>query len=178
MQQNLAVPGTLVLDAAAACGDVSRSPFGEECHLRVRGTDGAYSIVDYRAPAGFGPARHTHRRVDEIIQLLEGRIVVWTPQRGFTMSPGGLVLLPKDVPHAWRAFGGGSVHFTVTLVPGGFERFFSIVEARGIAATDHAGLTAAAGEVDLYDIGPPLSDEEVARIVAEDRQREERMTLS
>src|SRR5947208_1446709 len=62
MQQNLAVPGTLVLDAAAACGDVSRSPFGEECHLRVRGTDGAYSIVDYRAPAGFGPARHTHRR--------------------------------------------------------------------------------------------------------------------
>jgi len=161
MQQNLAVPGTLVLDAAAACSDVSRSPFGEECHLRVRGTDGAYSIVDYRAPAGFGPARHTHRREDEIIQLLEGRIVVWTPQRGFTMSPGDVVLLPKDVQHAWRAFGGGSVHFTVTLVPGGF-----------------AGLTAAAGEVDLYDIGPPLSDEEVARIVAEDRQREERMTLS
>jgi len=89
------------------------------------------------------------------------------------MSPGDVVLLPKDVPHAWRAFGGGSVHFTVTLVPGGFERFFSIVEARGIAATDHAGLTAAAGEVDLYDIGPPLSDEEVARIVAEDGQRDE-----
>ena len=82
MQQNLAVPGTLVLDAAAACGDVSRSPFGEECHLRVRGTDGAYSIVDYRAPAGFGPARHTHRRVDEIIQLLIrlgllGLLLVW-----------------------------------------------------------------------------------------------------
>jgi len=66
----------------------------------------------------------------------------------------------------------------VTLVSGGCERFLSIVDARGIAATDHAGLTAAAGEVDLYDIGPPLSDEEVARIVAEDRQREERMTLS
>jgi len=95
MQQNLAVPGTLVLDAAAACGDVSRSPFGEECHLRVRGTDGAYSIVDYRAPAGFGPARHTHRREDEIIQLLEGRIAVWTQQRGFTMSPGDLVVSPK-----------------------------------------------------------------------------------
>ena len=173
MQQNLAVPGTLVLDAAAACGDVSRSPFGEECHLRVRGTNGTYSIVDYRAPAGFGPARHTHRREDEIIQLLEGRIVVWTPQRGFTMSPGDVVLLPKEVPHAWRAFGGESVHFTVTLVPGGFERFFSIVESRGTAATDHAGLTAAAREVDLYDIGPPLSDDEVARIVAEDGQRAE-----
>ena len=105
MQQSLAVPGTLVMDAAVACGDASRSPLGEECHLRVRGTNGTYSIVDYRAPAGFGPARHTHRREDEIIQLLEGRIVVWTPQRGFTMSPGDVVLLPKEVPHAWRAFG-------------------------------------------------------------------------
>lgn len=166
MQRRSTAPGELCLDAAADCADVSRSPFAEKCHLRVSGRDGAYSIFDYRAPAGFGPARHTHRLDDEIIHLLEGRIVVWTPERCFTMAGGDMTLLPKRLPHTWRAFGDEGVHFTATVVPGGFERFFSLTEQRGVAVTDHDGLGAAAREAGVDPIGPPLSDDEVARIVA------------
>jgi quercetin dioxygenase-like cupin family protein len=165
MQQHSTLPGQLAIDMAADCQDVSRSPFGEECHLRVSGPDGAYSIFDYRAPAGFGPVRHVHVHHDEVIELLEGRIAVWTPERCFTMAAGDVALLPRDVPHAWRAFGDGGVHFTGTVVPGGFERFFSIVERRGLAATDHDGLTAAAEEAGLKVTGPPLADAEVAQII-------------
>jgi quercetin dioxygenase-like cupin family protein len=166
MQRQSTTPGELGLDAAHDCADVSRRPFGEECHLRVGGSDSAYSIFDYHAPAGFGPARHTHRFGDEIIHLLEGRIVVWTPERCFTMAGGDMTLLPKGTPHTWRAFGNEGVHFTVTVVPGGFERFFSLTEQRGVTTTDHDGLGAAAREAGVDPTGPPLSDDEVAQIVA------------
>ncbi|MPZ39838.1 MAG: cupin domain-containing protein [Rhizobiales bacterium] len=172
MQQRSTVPGRVTIDIAADCSDVSRSPFGEQCHLRVSGAGGGYAIIDYRAPAGFGPARHVHHREDEVIHLLEGEIAVWTPERSFTMAAGDVTLLPKDVAHTWRAFGNGGVHFTVTVVPGGFERFFSMAEERGLAATDHGGLTAVAQELGLDVIGPPLTDEDVARIVAEDGRRQ------
>jgi quercetin dioxygenase-like cupin family protein len=173
MQQRSTVPGQLGIDAAADCSDVSRSPFGERSHLRVSGAGGAFAIFDYRAPAGFGPVRHTHHREDEIIHLLEGRLAVWTPERRFTVAPGDTILLPKDMPHTWRGFGDADTHFTATVIPGGFERFFFIVEERGLAATDHAGLTAAAQELGLDIIGPPLTDEEVAQIVAQDGKRKD-----
>lgn len=166
MQQQSTVPGHLGLDLARDCSDVSRSPFSEECHLRVSGTDSAYSIFDYRAPAGFGPVRHIHRLDDEIIHLLEGRIAVWTPELCFSMAEGDMTLLPKGMPHTWRAFGTEGVHFTVTVVPGGFERFFSLTEERGVTTADHNGLGAAAREAGVDPVGPPLSDDEVAQIAA------------
>src|SRR5205085_8051513 len=119
----------------------------------------------YRAPAGFGPPRHVHRHADETIHLLGGRIVVWTPRRCFTMAAGDMTLLPRRTPHTWRAYGNEGVHFTVIMVPGGFERFFSLAEERRLTVADHDGLGAAAREAGVDPLGPPLSDDEVAQIV-------------
>jgi len=77
--------------------------------------------LDYRAPASFGVVRHLHHRED----LVEGQIAVWMPDRCLTMTPGDLVFLPKEVEHAWRAYGEKSVRMNVTVSPGGFEHFFS-----------------------------------------------------
>jgi len=80
--------------------------------------------LDYRAPASFGVVRHLHHREDEVLHLVEGQIAVWMPDRCLTMTPGDLVFLPKEVEHAWRAYGEKSVRMNVTVSPGGFEHFF------------------------------------------------------
>jgi mannose-6-phosphate isomerase-like protein (cupin superfamily) len=83
----------------------SRTSWGEESYVKVGSTlsNNAFSILDYRAPAGFGVVRHLHYREDEALHLVEGRIAVWMPDRCLTMTPGDLVFLPKGVEHAWRA---------------------------------------------------------------------------
>jgi mannose-6-phosphate isomerase-like protein (cupin superfamily) len=159
----------VLIDRAALSGSVSRTSWGEESRVRVGSVDsgGQLTILDYRAPAGFGPPRHLHHREDEVLELIEGRAVVWTPNFSFVLAPGDLVLLPKLGQHTWRAYGPEGVRFTVTFTPGGFERFFQDIERRRLRATDAAERDAVAGAVGVDVLGPPLSDEEVRQIIAE-----------
>src|SRR6266481_3250618 len=94
------------IDRAASSGIVSRTSWGEESRIRIGPADsgGQLTILDYRAPASFGPPRHLHHREDEVFELIEGQAVVWTPNLSFVLAPGDLVLLPKLVRHTGRAF--------------------------------------------------------------------------
>jgi mannose-6-phosphate isomerase-like protein (cupin superfamily) len=159
----------ILIDRAASSGIVSRTSWGEESHIRVGAADsgGQFTILDYHAPACFGPPRHLHHREDEVIALIEGHAVVWTPDLSFVLAPGDLVLLPKLGPHTWRAYGPKGIHFTATLTPSGFERFFQEIEERRLLATDVAGLREVAANVAIDILGPPLSDEEVYQIITE-----------
>jgi len=127
---------------------------------------GQLTILDYRAPASFGPPRHLHHREDEVLELIEGQAVVWTPNLSFVLAAGDLVLLPKLGPHTWRAYGPKGIRFTATFTPSGFERFFQDIERRRLLATDVAELRAVAADVGMDILGPPLSDEEVRQIRA------------
>jgi mannose-6-phosphate isomerase-like protein (cupin superfamily) len=157
------------IDRATSGGIASRTSWGEESHIRVGPADseGQLTILDYRAPANFGPPRHLHHREDEVFELIEGQAVVWTPDLSLVLAPGDLVLLPKLRPHTWRAYGPKGVRFTVTLAPSGFERFFVDIERQRLLATDVAELRAVAAEVGMDILGPPLSDGEVRQIIAE-----------
>ncbi len=157
------------IDRAASSGIVSRTSWGEESHIRVGPANscGQLTILDYRAPASFGPPRHLHHRADEVIELIEGQAVFWTPNLSFVLAPGDLVLLPKLGPHTWRAYGPKGIRFTATFIPGGFERFFQDIQRRRLLATDVAELRAVAADVGMDILGPPLSDEEVRQIIAE-----------
>jgi mannose-6-phosphate isomerase-like protein (cupin superfamily) len=161
------------VDRAASSGTVSRTSWGEESRIRVGPADseGQLTILDYRAPAGFGPPRHLHHREDEVFELIEGQAVVWTPDLSFVLAPGDLVLLPKLGPHTWRAYGPKGIRFTVTFSPSGFERFFQEIERRRLLAGDVAKLRAVAADVGMDILGPPLSDEEVHQIIAEVEKR-------
>jgi uncharacterized cupin superfamily protein len=85
------------IDRAASPGIASRTSWGEESRIRIGPADsgGQLTILDYRAPAGFGPPRHLHNREHEVIELIEGQAVVWTPNLSFVLAPGDLVLLPS-----------------------------------------------------------------------------------
>jgi hypothetical protein len=54
----------------------------------------------------------------------------------------------------------------VTISPGGFEHFFPTIQARGLAAHNVEALTAVCDEFGIKVSGPPLSDEEIERIIA------------
>jgi mannose-6-phosphate isomerase-like protein (cupin superfamily) len=157
------------IDRAASSGIVSRTSWGEESRIRIGPADsgGQLTILDYRAPASFGPPRHLHHREDEVLELIEGQAVVWTPNLSLVLAPGDLILLPKLGPHTWRAYGPQGIRFTVTVTPSGFERFFQDIERRRLLASDVAELRAVAGDVGMDILGPPLSDEEVRQIIAE-----------
>ena len=54
----------------------------------------------------------------------------------------------------------------VTISPGGFEHFFPTIQARGLAAHNVEALTDVCDEFGIKVSGPPLSDEEIERIIA------------
>jgi mannose-6-phosphate isomerase-like protein (cupin superfamily) len=120
------------IDRAALLSIASRTSWGEESHIRVGAANsgGQLTILDYRAPAGFGPPQHLHHREDEVFEVIEGQAVIWTPDLSFVLGSGDLVLLPKLGPHTWRAYGPKGVRSTATFTPSGFERFFQDIERR------------------------------------------------
>src|SRR5258708_40239349 len=59
--------GRFLIDRGTDAKRASRTSWGEESYIKVSSTlsNSAYSILDYRAPAGFGVVRHLHHREDE-----------------------------------------------------------------------------------------------------------------
>lgn len=156
---------------SASDSDFAITSWGEEARIRLRSndTEGRISVLAYGAPAGFGPPRHLHRKDDEILLIEQGKIAVWTPQACRKAGPGDVVLLPKGLPHTWRAYGDASVRFQVTVAPGEFEPFFELIVERSLTLADQAALVEVASEAGMDIVGPPLSDEEVEAILATGR---------
>ena len=78
-------------------------------------------------------------------------------------------MLPKGVPHTWRAHGNDPVRFQVTVTPREFETFFERIVERNLTVADQAGLVEVVSAAGMDIVGPPLSDEEVAEILAGER---------
>jgi mannose-6-phosphate isomerase-like protein (cupin superfamily) len=156
----------LLVDPGGTDRLVSTS-WGERCRLRLSAsvTGGALAVMDYYAPAGFGPPRHVHRNDDEIFFVRSGHLVLWTPHECRMVGPDDLVLLPKRAAHTWRAYGDAEVHLQVTTAPGEFESFFERIVQRGLTIDQVDQLVEVASQAGMDIVGPPLSDDEVAAIL-------------
>jgi mannose-6-phosphate isomerase-like protein (cupin superfamily) len=144
-----------------------RTPWGEEARIRLSSSDthGALSIVDITVPPGFGPPRHLHHREDEILRVVNGRLVVWTPDRSFALEPGEVISLPKGVPHTWRSYGDQPVRFVMDCLPGGFENIYPLVVEHQVMLDDIVSLAKIAVEFGIEVVGPPLNDEDAELII-------------
>jgi mannose-6-phosphate isomerase-like protein (cupin superfamily) len=92
-------------------------------------TGGAY----YLCEAVFGPESgspfHIHHHEDEVIYVLEGAIDIRLDQKKLQAPVGGIIHLPKNIPHAIYNPLKTPLKIMVYAIPGGLEGFFNEVDA-------------------------------------------------
>lgn len=115
----------------------------------------AYAVWEHLCPPGYGPPRHIHHREDEIVQVMEGKIVVWCDGESWEAEPGHITACPRGVPHTFRVTSSAPARLIVTAVPGGFERFFAAVSGLDREA-DRSRLSVIYESYGVENIGPPL----------------------
>ena len=111
-------------------------------------TGGSFALLDYELAPGFaGLPPHIHQREDEAAYVLEGRLLVRIGDREHLVGPGEFVYLPRGIAHTHSNPAPDPVRFLLLLLPAGFERCFSDLEA-------------------LLDGGAPFSPEAIAPLLA------------
>ncbi|SHM58971.1 quercetin 2,3-dioxygenase [Cryptosporangium aurantiacum] len=126
-------------------------------------TGGAFALIEWSAPAGFGPPLHQHNTEDEAFYLFEGAIDVQCGDDRWTVGPGDFVFLPRGVPHGFVVADGPVRGLQITS-PAGFERFVAELgrepEGPGLpepSAPDVPRLAEASGRYGHEILGPPLT---------------------
>ena len=160
-----------IVSRAQSLGETAVTSWGEMACIRAlrMDPDHNFCILDYRAPAGFGPPRHLHYVQDEVFVIHEGTLAVWSPDYCGVLHAGDIISLPSGIPHAWKSIDDRPVHLTVMVTPGGpggFKEFFPTIQQRNLTVSDIAELIAAAEIGGMQITGPPLTDEEAARLKA------------
>lgn len=133
--------------------------------LKATGHDtaGAMTILEALVPAGWGPPLHVHHRDDEVFYLLEGAADIVCGEARWTAAAGSFVLLPREVPHAFRVTSATPLRLVQITAPAQFEHFLREAgrpaESDGLPKPGPIDIPAliAAGAPGGYDtIGPPI----------------------
>lgn len=70
--------------------------------LDGKATDGQLMIGRFDVAEGEAPPYHKHTREDEVFLLIKGTALVWCDDQEHELAEGGIVFLPKNIPHAYR----------------------------------------------------------------------------
>lgn len=70
--------------------------------LDGKATDGQLMIGRFDVSKGEAPPFHKHTREDEVFMLIKGTALVWSDDQETELKEGGIVFLPKNIPHAYR----------------------------------------------------------------------------
>jgi mannose-6-phosphate isomerase-like protein (cupin superfamily) len=92
-------------------------------------TAGAFYLCEAVFAAESGSPLHIHHYEDEVIQVLEGAIEIRLDHEKLHAPVGGIVHLPKKIPHALQNPLKTPLRIIVCAIPGGLENYFEEVEA-------------------------------------------------
>lgn len=118
-------------------------------------TGGAYAVWMNLSRPGASPPRHIHHREDEIFHVLEGRLAIWIDGEVFEAGPGDTASLPRGLAHTFRVISETPARMLMTVVPGGFERFFAAVSGL-VVPRDMGEVIRISDGYGLEYVGPPL----------------------
>ncbi len=137
---------------------------GEPTLVKVsaRDTGGAMALFHLVAPRLSGPPLHVHSREDETFYVLTGELVFEIDGGRSTVGAGGVVFLPRGIPHRYQNFNAADAELLIAVTPGAsFEAFFGELSA----ATPPAGglppfdvLQEIDSRYGLKTFGPPLAE--------------------
>ena len=86
-------------------------------------TDGQLTVGRFTVNKGEAPPYHMHTREDEVFLLLKGTALVWSDDQEMELAEGGIVYLPKNVPHGYRITS-DKADLLMICTPGGIEGMF------------------------------------------------------
>ncbi|WP_342738675.1 cupin domain-containing protein [Bradyrhizobium sp. B117] len=112
-----------VLTAAKGGQTVTLSK-GSAIELKVESSQsgGDYGAVLWKVRAGEEPPLHTHSREDELVFVVEGKLIARVGDNRVEVGPGAYAALPRGIPHTIEVVGDQAT-LLVSFVPGGLERF-------------------------------------------------------
>ena len=92
-------------------------------HITPEDTGGAYALIEGLAPAGHMPPWHIHDNDAESFFVLEGEIVLYTPDGEQVLLPGQGAHVPAGVAHTFRVTSTGPTRMISVVAPTGFVEF-------------------------------------------------------
>lgn len=123
--------------------------------LDAAATGGQLGVGRFRVGRGEAPPYHKHQHEDEVFLLLSGTALLWCDDEELELSDGGIVFLPRNVPHGYRITS-ERADLLMMCTPGGFEgMFLQGGKPVGSGEPDTPALMAAAEAFGQVIVGPP-----------------------
>ena len=91
--------------------------------VREGEVDGSFLLFEDTVEPGKRTPLHTHPDADESFYLLDGSILLHIDGTEHELRAGGVAVVPRGVPHAFMAQGGGA-RMLCLHTPGGGEDFY------------------------------------------------------
>ncbi|WUH89661.1 cupin domain-containing protein [Streptomyces sp. NBC_00433] len=91
--------------------------------LDGKATDGQLMVGRFDVARGEAPPYHMHTREDEVFLLLKGTALVWCDDQEYDLAEGGVVFLPKQIPHGYRITS-AKADLLMINTPAGIEGMF------------------------------------------------------
>ena len=95
---------------------------------RAQNGGGYYLFESEFDPLG-GNSLHVHRYEDEVVYVVEGEIEVRLADQSLRAVRGGVMHLPKNIPHALHNPLKTTLNIVAIAIPGGMEDYFDEMEA-------------------------------------------------
>lgn len=91
--------------------------------LDAGATDGQLTVGRFSVREGEAPPFHMHTREDEVFMLIKGTALVWCGEEETELAEGGIVYLPRNIPHGYRITS-ESADLLMICTPAGIEGMF------------------------------------------------------
>ena len=120
----------------------------------TRDTNNELFIIEHTTRQKGGPPRHIHPHQDEWFYVIEGEFLFEVGHDRVTLRPGGSILAPRNLPHAWAFVGNNGGKMLISYTPAGkMEAFFrEVTKGNSMPPQDKALFE----KFDLILTGPPL----------------------
>ncbi|WP_055586719.1 cupin domain-containing protein [Streptacidiphilus griseoplanus] len=91
--------------------------------LDSQATEGQLTVGRFRVDKGVAAPFHMHTREDEVFMLINGSALLWAGDEQMEMTEGGIVYLPRNIPHSYRITS-DTADLLMIATPGGIEGMF------------------------------------------------------
>jgi quercetin dioxygenase-like cupin family protein len=86
-------------------------------------TNGQLMVGRFDVSEGEAPPYHQHTHEDEVFMLITGQALVWVDDEQHELKEGGIIFLPKGIPHGYRITS-AKADLLMINTPGGIEGMF------------------------------------------------------